>query len=416
MELVLELPEPFTIVAQDYVDFEPVLGWFNWNPPAGVDRLVLDFRRCTHSNYQTLALLLEYVWTLHARGIRIEFWYEGSTAHDMWTHMGARGWSQVLNSEHVRFVGSERKPLIAVRTTEDRKYALKALEEYTSGFPIDYSDYLGDVVNEILYNALEHGEHFENNLRIPSLVQFSWYQIRDELSILVTDTGIGVKRHLEKHYKAFENDAEALRQAIQPETSGTFGQQSGYGSRNNAGMGLFVSSRLMQSLRGDMWIVSGNGQLHVSPREITTRELSSAWPGTFVLLNIRLWQAPPEIPHTGARSALMDEARQAREKRTNGGDRIVISMQNHFGRYPEDKAEAVRFRDRVLMQAVHERKPILLDFKDVETATHSFLNALLAGPIRAYAEAQLNPYKYVRSTNDNEGVRQTIQFILDTNV
>ncbi len=408
------------MIEQDYVDFEKVLSWFDWNP--GAERLVIDFRHGKTSNYQALALLLEYIWTLRARGCWLDLWHgdeSGATASDMWARMGAKGWSQVLSDENENFRGSARKPLIAIRRGEDRKYALKALEEYTAEFPIAYHDYLSDIVNELLYNALEHGTHVEGALRVPAVIQFSWYEKRNELSILVADTGIGIKRHLEQNYPAFENDIEALRHALLPETSGTFGRQSEYSTRNNAGMGLFVSSQLMQRLRADMWIVSGSGQLHVSPREITSRELQRGWPGTFVLLTLRLKQTPPEIPHTEARSELLNlarQAREARETRGNGGaERMSFSIYNYFGKYPEDKAEAIRFRDKYLLPAAQEKKAILLDFAEVETATHSFLNALLAGPIRAYADAGLNPYKYVRCTNESERVRETVQFVLDTN-
>lgn len=414
MARILKLPERFTFVAEDYVNFEPVLRWFDWSIRS--EEVSIDFRECKWSNYQSLALLLEYVWRLRAQGCKLDFWEGEGSAWEMWSAMGAKGWSQVLYSADANFVGSDRKPLIAVRGTEDRQFALKAVEEYTSGFPIGFRDYLADVVNEILYNTLEHGHATIETVRIPSIIQFSWYAQRDELSVLVADTGAGVKKHLEQHYPAFERDTDALLHAIQPETSGTFGRQSEYSSRNNAGMGLYVSSRLMMELKADMWIVSGNGQLHISPRERTTKELSAAWPGTFVLLTLRLKQHPPEIKHGDARNALLQEARERRAKESNGGsDQYVVSIFNYFGKYPEDKEAATKFRDRHLLPAIQEGKRILLDFRDVETPTHSFLNALLAGPVRAIADRGQNPFKFLRTTNDNEQIRETVLFILDTN-
>ncbi len=414
MARILKLPERFTFVAEDYVNFEPVLRWFDWS--IRNEEVSIDFRDCKWSNYQSLALLLEYVWRLRAQGCKLDFWEGDGSAWEMWTAMGAKGWSQVLYSGDANFVGSDRKPLIAVRGTEDRQFALKAVEEYTSEFPIGFRDYLADVVNEILYNTLEHGHATIESVRIPSIIQFSWYAQRNELSVLIADTGAGVKKHLEQHYPAFEYDTDALLHAIQPETSGTFGRQSEYSSRNNAGMGLYVSSRLMMELKADMWIVSGNGQLHISPRERTTKELSAAWPGTFVLLTLRLKQHPPEIKHGDARNALLQEARERRAKESNGGsDQYVVSIFNYFGKWPEDKEAATKFRDRHLLPAVQDGKRILLDFRDVETPTHSFLNALLAGPVRAIADRGQNPFKFLRTTNDNDQIRETVLFILDTN-
>jgi hypothetical protein len=409
----LTLPERFSIIAQDYVDFDPVLGWFDWSIENA--EVAIDFATCRTSNLQTLSLLVHYVWFLRTRGCRIELNLVGPVA-DMWSRLGARGWSQVLANDKENFLFTERKPLIAIRTTEDRQYALRELEEYTRSFPIDYNLYLSHIVSEMIYNTLEHGPAYLGNRRIPSLIQFNWYQNRDELSILVADLGIGIKRHLELNYPAFASDVEALQKAIQPETSGTFGQQSSYSTRNNAGMGLYVSSQLMRELRADMWVASGNGQIHVSPLETTTRDLSNRWPGTLVLLNLHLHQAPPPISFDEAQTTLLEKAKEARERETNGhDDRKVISIFNYFGKFAEDKAEAIKFRDRYLLPSVASKQQLSLDFQDVTIATHGFLNALLAGPIRAYSDLGLNPYKYIRPTNETEAIRATILLILDTN-
>lgn len=49
---------------------------------------------------------------------------------------------------------------------------------------------------------------------------------------------------------------------------------------------------------------------------------------------------------------------------------------------PNDKSSAIAYRNRYLIEAVDKNKTILLDFENVESSTHSFLNALLASPIR----------------------------------
>ncbi|MBM3756085.1 MAG: DUF4325 domain-containing protein [Acidobacteria bacterium] len=414
MPRILTLPERFTFIADDYVNFEPVLQWFDWS--IHNEEVEIDFRGCKWSNYQSLALLLQYVLRLSRQGCKLKFEEGDGLAWQMWTGMVARPLGVEIDAAGENFIATDRTSLFAVRDTQDRQAALRAVEEYTSGFPIDYHDYLADIVNEILYNTLEHGHAAVERVRIPSLIQFERGLLSDEVSVLIADTGAGVKKQLEQTYPAFERDTDALLHAIQPETSGTFGRQSEYSSRNNAGMGLYISSGLMMSLKEDMWIVSGNGQLHILPRERTAKELSAAWPGTFVLLTLRLKQHPPEIKHGDARNALLQEARERRAKDANGGsDQHVVSMFNYFGKYPEDKEAATKFRDRHLLPAIQEGKRILLDFRDVETPTHSFLNALLAGPVRAIADRGQNPFKFLRTTNDNAQIRETVLFILDTN-
>lgn len=419
---MLSLPHRFSMVAQDYIDFDPVLRWFEWTFDEEMVRV--DFRSCESANFQSLALLVLYIWHLRVDGKFVEMVYQderAGTASSMWSDLGARGWSQVLYGEALNFEGNRHKPLIAVRGTEERQRALRELDEYTANFDINYRSYLTDIANELLYNTLEHGQAWRKirgkDQRIPSLIQFSWYEARQELSVMVADLGVGIKAHLEKTYPAFESDEEAIRYAMQPETSGTFGAQSEYSQRNNAGVGLYVSTQLMQRLRSDMWIVSGDGQVHVSPREITSKRLESRWPGTLVLFTVRLRTHPPEIVYEAARAEIRENARKSAAG-TNGKreeERFVVSVVNFFGRYPEDKPEAIRFRDKHLLPAVQAGKPILLDFRDVVQTTHSFLNALLSGPIRAYADKGMNPYKYVRVANAPAEIRESVDFVLDTN-
>ncbi|MDB5802616.1 MAG: hypothetical protein JWL63_3555 [Rhodocyclales bacterium] len=224
----------------------------------------------------------------------------------------------------------------------------------------------------------EHGiTFFEDpdswNKRLPSLIQFTWYVKRDELQFIVADVGMGIKRHLTQTYPGIEDDEVALRKAIQPQVSGTFGRSDPYTNKNNAGMGLFLSTNIVRRLRADMHIVSGNGVLHVSPADITTRRLEYGWPGTFALVSIGLEKQAGFDLHS-----LMSEFRQAatreQEAKNNAENEgtFYLSITNYFGPYPEDKSAAIKFRDRTLITAIDEGKKILLDFDGVISSPHSF--------------------------------------------
>jgi hypothetical protein len=162
-----------------------------------------------------------------------------------------------------------------------------------------------------------------------------------------------------------------------------------------------------------MHIVSGDAVLHVSPRDITTRRLAYAWPGTFALVSIALdEQSGFEL------QTMMAEFRQAaiREYETKGAaeeeNLFYVSIRNYFGPYPEDKADAIKYRDRHLLPAVGEGKKILLDFSGVESSPHSFLNALLATPIK---QLGMSAYKRIKVINAKIEIRETVDFILDDN-
>ena len=153
-------------------------------------------------------------------------------------------------------------------------------------------------MSELLYNATEHGSRqavIDNcQVIVPSIFQFGRYPASERLAFFFSDLGIGIKSHIERAYPAFPTHQEAIVYALRPNVSGTFRQQSSpYSVKNNAGMGLTYSSLMLKRLKGDMHIVSHNGLAHISPDDVTTRTLKHSWPGTFVLVDLNISEAPP---------------------------------------------------------------------------------------------------------------------------
>ncbi len=218
---------------------------------------------------------------------------------------------------------------------------------------------------------------------MPAIFQFGYYPSFSRFSFIFSDLGVGIKTHLEQSYPAFSTHQEAIIYALRPRVSGTFRQQSEpYASKNNAGLGLTYSSRMLKHLKGDMHIVSRDGVVHVSPEDVTSRRLQHGWPGTFVLidlnisdtLNISVEELMAQISEK-AESEVAGVSDREREKT------LYVSIYNYFGKYAEDKDAAISYRDRHILPALEQGKKIDLDFHDVETAPHSFLNALLATPV-----------------------------------
>src|SRR5437879_199133 len=99
----------------------------------------------------------------------------------------------------------------------------------------------------------------------------------------------------------------AITYALRPNVSGTSWEQSGpYATKENAGMGLTYSSLMLRRLKGDMYLVSHDGLVHVSPEDVTSRKLLHPWPGTFVLINLNVGEAE-NVPL----EALLAEIRQS---------------------------------------------------------------------------------------------------------
>ena len=427
--VVVILPTNFSFRDHAVHNFNPTLGVFDWSLQK--TNVVIDFTSCRNANYQALSLVVLYVWYLRINGCSIDFRFndtdDGPTR--MWRLMGARGWSHVLYQETQQFNGSPFKPLISVRAQADLSKVLSKAEDYTKGFNVEYEKTLRYVVSELLYNTMEHGKRFFTRgglyrggpvgdpagvRQCPSIVQFTWYSNRNEMSFIVADLGVGIKKHLENAYPPFANDSEAIKHAIRPGVSGTFRSSNPYQEKNNAGVGLFISSSIVRRLKAEMYIVSGSGVLHVSPRDMTSGTLMHEWPGTFVLVNLKLSKAATGVNLHRMMSEFRDAAARevlASEKREQE-NRLYVNVANHFGTYSEDKQAAIEYRNRELTPAVSTGKEILIDFDTVVSAPHSFLSALLATPIRILG---MQAYKRLKVINAAPEIRETIDFILDEN-
>lgn len=331
--------------------------------------------------------------------------------------MGARGFMNVLLQDGVNFNGAPSKPLLKVRDSIDFKRATETAESYTEGFNVEFGKTLHYVLSELLYNTLEHGKNVKNvkgrQTRIPSIAQFTWYQTHNEIHFIIADCGVGIKKHIEQTYPGQESHEEAIRLAIKPQVSGTFALNDPYTQKNNAGIGLFISTNIIRRLNAEMHILSGDGLLHISPRDITAKSLEYSWPGTMVLVTIRLDRtSSPNLLQ------MMQEFRESAFKEQKNADNseekstYYISINNYFGKYAEDKEAAIKFRDKRISPALEENKRILLDFAEVISSPHSFLSALLASPIKRIG---MGAYKVIKITNATADIRETIDFILDEN-
>lgn len=415
----IKLPKRFGFRNHDLIDMDTVLKIFNWELE---DKPVkIDLTTCSSSDYQALALVVIYSWYLKGRGCKVEHIVdhdnkEGASA--MWRLMGALGTFPVLLEPDQQFKGDSFKPLYALRQGNNKKDfrdVIYRIEQYTNAFDIAYTNTLRYVLSELMFNALEHGLTHSNHLdrSVPSIVQMSWYANKDRLQFIIADVGIGIKEHIEQTYPGQESDSEAIKLSIQPEKSGTFANSDPYKSKNNAGMGLFLSSNIIKRLKGDMYIVSGNGLVHISPRDITSKDLENKWNGTFVFLSIKV-NSETQYSFESVLQELRLQAETERQNKDNDAknETYILTVNNHLGDYAEIKEDAIKIRDAYLLPKIAEDKKIILDFNKVKSAPHSVLNALLATPIK---QLGIKAYKKIKVINAEKDIRETIDFILEDN-
>lgn len=414
---LLKLPKTFIFKDHNVYDFEPNLKFFDWSLN---DLLIyIDFTPCKNANYQAMALLVLYCQKLRTQGCNIEFILDDHQqgASQLWKNMGAKGLFNVAMNPKTNFRHNGYKPLIAIRNNNDFKKAISTAESYIKDFDVEYVNTLRHVLSELLYNTMEHGSsYFEHNgqhLINPSLIQFTWYQRQNEIHFIIADNGIGIKAHLSQTYKGLNSDVEAIQKAVKPQVSGTFSSTDPYQSKNNAGVGLYISTNIIKKLRADMHIISGNGLLHISPRDITTKELGCNWPGTMVLVSVRLSKLADfafSKMMQEFRASAMDELKSAQKVEADSS--YYISIDNLVGPFAEDKSAAIKIRDERILPNLQESRNISIDFENVKNAPHSFLSALLATPVKRLG---MKAYKKIKLLNASPEIRETIDYIFDEN-
>lgn len=410
---ILTLPNDFTFKAKGVIDFNNVLSIFDWS--AKSKHIIIDARFCQSIEYQTLTLLILYIWQLKRKKIHINLQYsKHSLFGKMWQRMNGTSCFKILNNTQDNFHYVYNKPIFAIKYKDyNITQMLNTIRDYAMDLPTDlirgYEDAVRYIISELTYNALEHGF----NPQIPSLLQFNWYRDKNQLSFILADLGVGIKTHLEQTYAPFTNNTDAIAMALEPEISGTFGVNVGpYKQQNNAGMGLYLSSNLGKTLEADMYIVSGDGVAHISPLDVTYTTLNNSWPGTFIYMTIGFDRLKTYDLH----KHLEDFRKHATEtvaKRNNivRAPELYIDMYNYCGERCEVKLEAINLRERKIIPAIQKGETVILDFSHAITATHSFLTALLADPIKILG---LKSYKQIKIIGANETIRTIIDFVFDT--
>lgn len=410
---IIPLPKTFSFFQNGITEFDSILSLFKWN--YSNTKIIIDGNQCKHASYQTLTLLILYLWKLKQQKTFISIQFpKHSTLDIMWNRLDGPNYLSILNNSQNNFHYVYNKPLFAIKYKDHNiTQMLNTIRDYALDLPTDlirgYEDAVRYIISELTYNALEHGF----NPQIPSLLQFNWYRDKNQLSFILADLGIGIKNHLEQTYAPFTSNTDAIAMALEPEISGTFGVNVGpYKQQNNAGMGLYLSSNLGKTLEADMYIVSGDGLAHISPLDVTYTTLENAWPGTFIYMTIGFDRLKTYDLH----KHLEDFRKHATEtvaKRNNivRAPELYIDMYNYCGERCEVKLEAINLRERKIIPAIKKGETVILDFSHAITATHSFLTALLADPIKILG---LKSYKQIKIIGANETIRTIIDFVFDT--
>lgn len=86
-----------------------------------------------------------------------------------------------------------------------------------------------------------------------------------------------------------------------------------------------------------------------------------------------------------------------------------IRVVQFAGTFAGDKDAAARIRQEALVPALERNQDVILDFKDVDLATQSFVHAMLAAVVRDRPAS----LEHIMFENCNESIKSLIQIVVE---
>ncbi|MDR0965349.1 MAG: hypothetical protein LBM75_02380 [Myxococcales bacterium] len=271
------------------------------------------------------------------------------------------------------------------------------------------------VLVELLRNALQHSQDKLGAVVAAQLGNKGRNKKCPVIQVAVADAGIGIQRSISGKHPEVQEAKTALDRALWPSFSGTF-EEGESGSQTNAGMGLFFIAEMAKRLAGTLLISSRGATLSLrgDPNFNGHHELrflnGVEFPGTLVAF---------EIPENSVEElkGLFEVIKQTAEERTPRreihrwftfenpseellGERRIIRVA------AEDTNKAFELSEE-FQKRLFERKPLVLDFSNLQILTQSYLHALLYESLRL-AWARKVPIYII---NVSPAIRSTLELL-----
>ena len=186
-----------------------------------------------------------------------------------------------------QFISAERKLKQARRSTS---VMLRRMHDFIGSYPIEVADWLssnssvpreavrdmvGITLTELMNNVFDHSQS-----PIGCCVCAQAYRSEGNLTLSVTDLGIGFLKSLFPRYIHLKSDAEAITMAIREGVSSKL-------MRRNRGAGLHILSGWMKKQQGEFEIISMDGRWRQSAQGNQLHEtLRFSFPGTCITMHV----------------------------------------------------------------------------------------------------------------------------------
>ena len=250
------------------------------------------------------------------------------------------------------------------------------------------------VLVELMRNAIQHSADPKGGVVAAQRMNAGQGgYARAMLQVAVADAGVGVLAALSATYPELPTQEAALIKALEPHVSGTF-ERGRTGTAENAGMGLFmvaemaklVGGRLLLASRGGAILLDGfvDAEGDARHRLEPVRPKGTGFPGTLVAFELPIGEVEDH-------AALVQAVLEKRSLRMPSGPTVPWLR---FAAPPqgtptwvvtalgEDTTAAQHLSRESLQPLLFAKKPIALDFVNVELCTQSFGHALLYEALR----------------------------------
>lgn len=190
--------------------------------------------------------------------------------------------SPVVN--YIEYIKGDKKSMstVPIRIISQRLDNDRFTREIVNLLNLDFTDYddkefFRYIISELINNAIDHGQS-----EVVASAQV--FPNINEIEITVVDKGLGIYKTISRKYKV-KNVYEAIEKALEKGVSGAIDYVYGTGHRN-AGMGLYIVSKMVKDASGRMLIISDD-IIYVYPDK-NIEKLNSPWKGTIVSLRFNL--------------------------------------------------------------------------------------------------------------------------------
>jgi len=89
---------------------------------------------------------------------------------------------------------------------------------------------------------------------------------------------------------------------------------------------------------------------------------------------------------------------------------ITINLITKTGKFANNKDKAREIREKLIFPSLKRGELVVLNFKDIDSATQSFIHALISAAIRTFGD---DVFDMIEFKNCNESVKRVINIVAE---